>query len=172
VRSLLLAALVLLGPLAAADHVFSHRFVVEGRVIGANGLPVPGVLVDVSSVGERFVEPCQELQRPVTDAWGDFRYCYHRHEVGPHGTVTVTAGNASESRPVDADLRRMVFYLQDAGASGVAPEGWARTFHVDGRVWERGLTRLDGVNVSGLAIDRTPVQVSTVNATRAEGDAA
>lgn len=163
-----LALLVLLLPAAAADHVYSHRVVVEGRLLGGNGLPVPGVEVNVSAEGEQLAEPCQEPQRPVTDAWGDFRYCYHRHEVAPDAVVTVTAGNASESRPLDADLRRMAFHLRDWTATGEAPDGWDRTFVVEGRVWKRGLARLDGVNVSGLALARVPVNVSSVDTTGGE----
>ncbi|HWH07554.1 MAG TPA: hypothetical protein VNX21_00045 [Candidatus Thermoplasmatota archaeon] len=168
-RALALAALLLL-PVAAADHVFSHRVVVEGRLIGGDGLPLPGVEVEVSAVGETLAEPCQERQRNVTDAWGDFRLCFHKHDLAPGAWVTVVAGNASKSLPLDADLRRMVVYLRDAQAEGVAPEAWEETYHLDGRLWERGRTRLDGVNVSGVTLVRVPVDFLIVNETRAEGD--
>ena len=173
-RVLALAALLLLAlPLAWADHVFSHRVVVEGRLIGANDLPLPGVRVDVAAVGERLAEPCgQARQRGVTDEWGDFWLCYHKHDLVPGAWVTVSAGNASQVRPLDVDLRRVVFYLKDANASGVAPEEWERTYHLDGRLWERGAARLDGVNVTGVTLNGERVSFTTVNATRAEGDEA
>lgn len=166
-RALLLVFLLLAAPFAAADHVYSHRVVVSGRLIGGDGLPLPGRVVDVSVVGERLVEPCGPPQRPVTDKWGDFWFCYHKHELRSAAVVTVTAGNASASRPLDVDLRRMAFYLRDANATGVEPEGWATTFHLEGRLWSRGAARLDGVNVTGLALDHASVNVTTMNGTRA-----
>lgn len=164
-----LLALLLLAPLAAADHVFSHRIVIEGRLIGGDGLPIPGRVVELDVTGERLNEPCAEGHKQVTDEWGDFRFCYHRHEVAPEGVVRVASGNASGERPLDGDLRRMVFYLEDEAASGVEPRGWATTYFVDGRVWERRPTVLEGVPVSGITYPNMPVNITLLNVSDASG---
>lgn len=168
---LVLVAL-LLAPAALADHVYSHRFLFEGRLLGADGFPIPGREMTFEVAGDRVADACVEGHRPVTDVWGDFWFCYHRHEMDPAAIVTISSGGASESRALDTDLRRMVFYLRDPSANGTEPAGWASTYHVDGRVWERGRVRLEGVNVTGLAIPREPVNITTVNVSAPEAERA
>lgn len=160
---------LLLVPAGAADHVFSHRFIVEGRLIGGDGLPLAGRVVELNVTGERLSEPCVGGHDRVTDAWGDFRFCFHRHEVSPLGVVRVSSGNASSTRPLDADLRRMVFFLVDENATGVAPQGWETTYKVDGRVWERGLLILEGVRVSGVTYPTTKVNLTLLNVSDVTG---
>lgn len=169
-RAILLAAL-LLAPLALADHVYSHRLLIEGRLIGSDGHPLPGRVMRLDVEGERLTEPCAEGHKQITDEWGDFWFCYHRHEVSPGATVRVSSGNATQSLALDADLRRVVFYLKDANATGTAPVNWETTFFLDGRVWERGPARLDGVNVSGLALAGERVNLTVLNVS-AEGSRA
>lgn len=162
-RALLLAAL-LVAPLALADHVYSHRILIEGRLIGGDGHPLPGRVMQFEVEGERLTEACAEGHKQITDEWGDFWFCYHRHEVVRTATVRVSSGNATQTLPLDADLRRMVFYLRDENATGVAPATWETTYFVDGRLWERGPARLDGVNVSGLALAGERVNLTVLNA--------
>lgn len=152
--------LLLLVPFAAADHVYSHRVVVEGRLLGADGLPLPGVLVHVEGQGELLNDACQNDQRNVTDENGDFWFCFHKHELARNAVVTVWADNASDQRFIDRDLRKMSFLLVDATRMGVAPPGWGEEFRVSGRVWLRSPSELDGVQVSGVALPREHVTVS------------
>lgn len=157
-----LLASAFLTPSAAGEHTYSHRFVVEGRLIGANGLPLREAYVDLNVTGERFSQPCAQGHRFLTDEWGDFSFCYHRHEFSANAAVRVTAGNATALRPIDAELRRMVFLLQDEERNGTAPADWGVTYVVEGRVWERGAQVVDGVRVRGVALDQAPVQVKLV----------
>lgn len=155
-----LVVLVLLVPLAVADHVYSHRVIVEGRLVGGNGLPLAGVPVHVEGQGESFRDACVDPQRGVTDENGDFWFCFHKHELARDAAVTVWAGNASAQRFLDLDLRKMSFLLLDADALGVAPPGWDDEFRVSGRVWSFSPSDLDGVAVSGVALARERVSVS------------
>lgn len=157
------AALLAL-PFASGDHVYSHRVMVEGRLVDGAGLPIPNVTVEARVVGDNLTDACPtQPHRPVTDAWGDFAFCWHKHALRSGVTVTVIAGNATATLPLDAELRKMTFLLQDENAtSGVAPEAWNATYRIEGRVWYRGSVDLDGVEVSGIAMVRAPVNVTLV----------
>lgn len=159
-RALLLAAL-LLAPVAFADHVYSHRYVVEGRLLGADGAPLPGRAVTLASERDEFLEPCREgPQQSVTDAWGDFRFCFHHHEIQAGAIMTVTAGNASAVRAVDVALRRTHVILHEPNETGTAPEAWNATYRVSGRAWRVGVQQLEGIQVYGEAVMRLPVNLT------------
>lgn len=147
-----LVTLLLLGP-ALADHVFSHRLVVEGRLVDANGAPIPGREVELFTEGEDLLAPCRgEGQERVTDEYGDFRFCFHHHEVGPGTRVGVRSGNATTIKPVDVAFRRMMMLLRDDNATGLAPPAWNETYRISGRAWRVGPTTLEGVAVYGVAV--------------------
>jgi hypothetical protein len=147
---------------ASADHVYSHRVVIEGRVVGADGLPIAGRDVNVTFEGDVLGEPCS-MHQNVTDASGDFWFCYHKHGVLPNTTVQVRTGNVTDVRPVDRDLRHMTFLLRDEDATGVAPPAWNGSFLVAGRVWRSGLVDLEGVDVSGIVLAHELVTVTLVS---------
>src|ERR1700752_1037177 len=92
--ALLLFAGMTLLPVAAADHSYSHRYIIYGRVLDANHDPVQGVTVNVGydSVFQGTLEgacanqPGTETEAfgrtqniPVTNAWGEFMVCFHKH---------------------------------------------------------------------------------------------
>lgn len=159
-RALALAALLLL-PLVAGDHLYSHRYVLDGRLVGSDGAPLPGRVVELLAEDVGFFEPCPEQQqRSVTDESGDFRFCFHAHALGSGGRVGARAGNASALAPVDASLRRAYVALQDPHETGVAPEGWASTYRVGGRVWRAGATTIENVSVLGAALQGAPVNLT------------
>lgn len=160
-RFLLACALVLLCGGALADHVYSHRYVFEGRVVGSDGTPLPGREVAFFSVGEDFLEPCREgPHQSVTDEWGDFRFCFHHHALAPGTRAGVRVGNASIERPVDVAMRRSVVTLREPNETGVAPEDWSTSYRISGRAWTVGPTQLEGVQVYGLAAIGVPVNLT------------
>ena len=163
---LLLAAL--LAPAVGAEHVYSHRFVLEGRLVGSDGAPLPGRTVEFFSDDPRFDEPCQEPSQPVTDAFGDFRFCFHVHDLDSRSEVGVRSGNASVVKPMDTAFRKSVVVLTEPNETGVASEDWNVTHLVAGRVWRNGPRELEGVRVFGSTVDRVPVNVtmSTPDGTR------
>lgn len=157
----LLVALALLPPFAQAEHVYSHRFVFEGRLVGANGLPVPAQLVEFFSEGDTFDEPCAgESQQPITDEWGDFRFCFHKHELHKSTVVGVRVGDIEERKVMDTAFRRTIVLLRDWDATGVAPPEWNETHLVAGKVWQYGPGVFEGVQVYGLALANVPVNVT------------
>lgn len=152
---------IALAPPAGADHSYSHRFVFEGRVVDAEGLPLPGREVEFYSIGGSFGGPCQEGHRRITDENGDFRFCYHVHELDPSTRTGVRVGNATPvEKPMDTAFRRTVVTVVVDDENGTAPAEWDRTFSVTGKVWRRGATILEGVPVHGTALAGTPVNVT------------
>ena len=151
-RIFALVALALLASGAVADHVYSHRFVFEGRLVGSDGLPLPGREVGFFSSGEDFLEPCREgPHQSVTDESGDFRFCFHHHELASGARAGVRVGNASVDRPVDVAFRRTVVTLREENETGVAPPDWNTTYRISGRAWKVGPTTLEGIEVYGVA---------------------
>lgn len=155
-----LALLVLVAPSVAADHVYSHRFVFEGRLLGSDGLPLPGRTVAFFADGDDFLEACQGGHAPVTDEWGDFRFCFHKHGLDVQTQVGARVGNASLLRPMDTAFRRTVVTLNEPNETGTAPLNWSVSHLVAGRVWRHGPQELEGVRVYGLAIAHVPVNVT------------
>lgn len=153
-------ALLLLAPLVGADHVYSHRYVFEGRLVGANGLPIPGRTMEFFASGDDFLEPCEDAQLATTNEWGDFRFCFHKHALAPNVVVGVGTGNLSVRKPVDTAMRRTVVLLTDPEANGTAPAGWNETYRIAGRVWRAGPTTLEGVPVYGNTMNHVPVNVT------------
>lgn len=162
-RALILAALLLapLLPHAQADHVYSHRLVIDGRVLSADGLPVPGREVIFSSETIRD-HPCAgSPHQNVTDEWGDFRFCFHVHDLYASDAITVRVGNTSVEHRMDTATRRIIpTLILDPSEEGHAPPDWERTFHLTGRVWRGGSTVLEGVPVYGLVQTGVPVNLT------------
>lgn len=135
--SLLLVAALLL-PVAAADHVYSHRVFVVGRVLDVEGRPAAGVPLDLTFEGMATGGSCMEQRPDVTGPRGDYEVCRHVHALPRHANVTVRAGNVSKTVGVDPDLRVAIASLQlDTSAlHDVSGERqFARTFDVVGRAF-------------------------------------
>lgn len=159
-RQLLLVALLLAAPLAGAEHTYAHRFVLEGRVVDANGLPVPDRDVTFFAEGDSFVEACPEGHQATTDAQGDFRFCFHKHELSARTLVGARVDGVEVRKPMDTAFRRTLVILRDPNATGVAPPGWNETYRISGKVWRGGAITLEGVPVYGLAIAEAPVNIT------------
>lgn len=147
--------LLLLAPPAQGDHAFSHRVVVEGRILDASGMPVPGIRPEVTLEGAAELGPCLEPQAPETGPTGDFLVCRHVHEI--NGTVfsTVRAGNVTGRVMIDPVTRAGVVKLRlDAPSETrdlAGERAFGHTLRVEGRVFARhdALQDVDGVRVIG-----------------------
>ncbi|HWH08590.1 MAG TPA: hypothetical protein VNX21_05275 [Candidatus Thermoplasmatota archaeon] len=163
-RLTLLVALALL-PLAAADHVYSHRLVVTGRVVDAEGLPVAGQAVRVAVAGVDATHPCFDAAEAVTGPRGDFTLCLHAHEMTDGVMVNVTVAGASAEAAVDPALRRAAVRLQlpePAAARDIEGERlFAKTFRVEGRVMRAlaGVASVERVNVTSTPAGGEVVRV-------------
>lgn len=155
----LLALTLALAP-ALADHVYSHRYVIDGRLVGADGWPLPGREIRLAAEGIDLLETCREGSSPVTDERGDFRFCYHLHEIEPGGRVTATYGDASATRGVDVAFRRSHVLLREPNETGVEAPGWNVTYRISGRAWRPGPMELESVNVFGEAVVGLPVNLT------------
>ncbi|HUR69131.1 MAG TPA: hypothetical protein VM370_07775 [Candidatus Thermoplasmatota archaeon] len=159
-RAVLGTMVLLLLPVALGDHVYSHRFVFDGRLVGADGAPLPGRQIQFFSEGQDFLETCREGQRVVTDEFGDFHFCYHVHDLDPATRVGVRAGNASATRPIDIAMRRSFVLLREPNETGLVPPGWNESYRISGRAWRPGATTLEGVPVYGEAVAALPINLT------------
>lgn len=144
--------LVLLAPAAFADHVYSHRYVLGGRLVGSDGWPLPGRIMEFVSTGDDFLDTCREGQQIITDAFGDFEFCYHVHELQPSTRVGARHGNISSMVPVNLPFRKTTLLLREPNETGVAPPDWGASYRIAGRAWQPGPQRLEGVQVFGTAV--------------------
>lgn len=159
--------LILLLPSASADHVYSHRYVVYGRVVDAAGQGVPDVFTTIEMSipvdGGCNSQPNNATEafgptrtRSLTDANGYFVYCLHMHVLNkdnpPTATLGLEVGDAKHSWTVDA-LTRVDHQTL------VAPDlnGNSTAFVFAGRAWRPNATTLEGVPVYGETENRLPV---------------
>ncbi|MEA3199979.1 MAG: hypothetical protein QOE90_1407 [Thermoplasmata archaeon] len=159
----LLAAILLLSPLAAGDDaLFAHRYVFEGRLVGADGLPMPGRPVAFTTDGAGgFTHACGP-QQDVTDGNGDFRFCFEQGALDATKHVGVVVDGIAVTKPMDTAFRRTVVLVRDPNGTGVAPPAWNETFRVAGRALHP-----DERVVEGVTVFNAPLPNVTVNLTLA-----
>lgn len=181
-RALVLALagllLVQLLPVATADHAYSHRYVIWGRVVDAEGNPVPGQEVkldyqDFENEGSCGNQPGSDTEafgptrtRPVTNEFGEFVFCTHAHRMSRAvpGTsiLTVEGTDVRAEVPVDPYLRTVFVPLtldaEHPDANATAFEEW---YTVQGRLWRpTDEARVEGVPVWGDTLEGVPVNVT------------
>lgn len=100
-----LAVVLLAAGFAVAEHAFSHRVHVVGRVLDADGQPVPGLAVNVTFVNITPSGRCFDVTDERTGPTGDYMVCRHTHALPRDGRVVVRVGDASREVAVDHDLR-------------------------------------------------------------------
>lgn len=156
-RAIVLLA-VLLVPLAGADHVFSHRVYVVGRVLDSAGMPAPGLAVNLTFEGVQVGGRCFDAKPEVTGPRGDFEVCRHTHALPTDARVVVRVGNASRAVAIDPDLRHASANLQlDALAPARDITGereFARAFRVTGRSF---VLLAESENAEGVRVNATPL---------------
>lgn len=176
--ALLLVIVTLLLPLAVADHAYSHRYVIYGRVVDANGDPVPGLTVNIERhnfgnyEGTCADQPGTETEAfgrtqtiPVTNQYGEFMYCYHGHQIPrvdpPTATISVANTNFTKDVTFDANFRESFVAIQLPQVMDSANKQILDTsYTVLGRIWRPGDATLEGVSVYGLTVVQTPVNVT------------
>ena len=151
----LMATLVLLAtPLAGADHVFSHRVHIVGRVVDIDGTPVAGADVHVEADDAGWGGACFDTPDKPTGPRGDFALCRHTHALKGDEVVRITVGNVTVAAPVDADARHAWAHIR---LDGPAPardltgvREFAASYHVDGRFFRilRIVEQEEGVNIT------------------------
>lgn len=171
-RATLLVVVALLAvPLALADHVYSHRVVVAGRVVDAEGRPAPGLAPTLRFEGVEVGGPCFDSGDERTGPHGDYRACRHTHAMPPGVRVNVSFGEASLTVPVDSDLRRAAASLRLPGPSPNRDILGERTFgddvRVEGRIVRQTVapTRAEGVFVNATPAGGETASVRFGNAT-------
>lgn len=158
-----LLLLVLFAVPAVADHVYTHRFVVSGRLVDASGAPVAGVeveaIVDGASSRNGECDPsAREIRRTVlnlspnwnrTNAFGDFEVCVHAHGLRANSTAGLRVGDELVPLRVDRDAR--IAFASRTVAARAEPANASAALLVRVRVWEPSSIplRLDGVAASG-----------------------
>ncbi|HVL49436.1 MAG TPA: hypothetical protein VM889_12825 [Candidatus Thermoplasmatota archaeon] len=181
-RSGVVLAVLLLGamafaPLVEADHVYSHRYVITGRVVDAEGKPVSGVQVNLTLVrfGSREEGPCPQegavAGRRVrvdeqtgenhyvqfTRADGTYFVCSHMHTMtNKQAEVKVEVLGVSKSEVANLDQRRTQINLQLPGTgyptNPAEVEKFETSYVVTGIVWKPWPRQgLEGVSVNGEA---------------------
>lgn len=136
----LLVGVSYLAPIAMADHAYSHRYIIFGRVSDANGDPIPNLTLnlnfaDFSPEGPCGYQPGTETEafgrtentppwdgasqpvRAFTDQFGEFTYCFHTHPMSRAlpGSATITipqADNFVQQLTFDASTRQQFANIQ------------------------------------------------------------
>lgn len=175
-----LLAVTALVPLAAADHAYSHRFIVYGRVVDANGDPVQGVTVDFgyrdfTPEGPCANQPDTETEAygrtttiPVTNGYGEFMFCVHTHSMSRAlpgtGILRIPEeGNQTMEFEMDPYFRvNYVTFKLDHASERANKTSLDHAFVVQGRYWvpHTGTVNVEGVGVFGHTVDNVPVNIT------------
>ncbi|HEX2022734.1 MAG TPA: hypothetical protein VHH36_08465, partial [Candidatus Thermoplasmatota archaeon] len=174
--------LTLLLPAAAADHAYSHRYVLFGRLVDADGAPMPNATIEIGfSEQVALSGACAQPRdastdteafgvtqhRPRTDARGDFMACIHLHDLPGRGLRANLRRQGDDaggiSYPVDVEARQDVVTFRLPQALGGAPDG---THTVAGRLWQRAnrSVLIEGVTVAGDTVKDAEVTVALLAA--------
>ncbi|GEM_PF-2949742 len=187
-RAGLLVALALLliasfAPLAAADHSFSHRYLIYGRVVDANHNPVQNVTVSVgyddvfagNLEGPCANQPDTETEAygvtktvPVTNQYGEFMFCFHHHGLsrGLPGKITLRIdeeNNYSRTFDVDPYFRITQTTEQlDHVSAHANPDALNSSYVIQGRIWRpAGKTvYVEGNPVFGNTVNNEAVNIT------------
>lgn len=167
----LAALLVVALPTVLADHAYSHRYLIYGRVVDSDGNAVRAVTVLVAT-RHFFPNPegCRSLEGSRTDAFGktdtsivtnefgEFVYCYHEHAMSRaepgEATVTVPEVGYSTNITFDPYLRESIVPIVLSAPHPNATHALDTSYTVLGRVWEPhpAGVQLEGNTVFGLTL--------------------
>lgn len=179
VASALLAVSAIL-PLATADHAYSHRYIIFGRVLDANGDPVEGVTVnfgytDFTPEGACANQPDTDTEAhgrtqtiPKTNAFGEFIFCAHVHSLSRAvpGTAILKIpeeDNFTTSFEMDPYFRTDYKVLQLPHVSAHANKtSLDEGFLLQGRLWvpHTGTISVEQIGVFGTTVNNVPVNLT------------
>lgn len=160
----LLVGVSYLAPLAMADHAYSHRYIIFGRVSDANGDPVPNLTVNLNYFDFKPETPCgyqpgtqteafgrtentppwDGVSQPVrafTNQFGEFIFCFHTHPLsrtlpGSGRLEIPEADNFARDITFDANTRQQFVDLQLPTARDDANKLVNSAYYtVYGRLW-------------------------------------
>lgn len=166
-------------PLATADHAYSHRYIVYGRVVDAENNPVPGLTVDLGYTPPFVPEgPCgnqaeTETQafgptrnQPVTNQFGEFIFCFHTHGVsrGTPGVGIVRIDSLDVEKEIEFDGFMRYSFVPvklDSAVPTANKTANDETYTVMGRAWEASSREVmvEDVGVWGDTIYDTPFKL-------------
>lgn len=161
--AVVLLALLLAAPLAAADHAYSHRYLVLAHVAGADGTPVAGAEIGLApgftsgACDERPTAWGARLPRLAarTDQDGLAALCLHSHEMTGAEKLDARAAGLNGTVAVDASARVTTVRAVVANASGAAGP-----LVVHARAWRAGEGQLEGVTVRGAALPNVRIDLT------------
>lgn len=177
--ALALLAVAALAPLAEADHAYSHRYVVFGRVVDAAGNPVQGLQTDLryrdfTPEGACANQPGTETEAfgstrttPITNQYGEFIFCFHAHRMSDqlegHGIIAIPEAGMVHEFEFDAHTRHSFVLIQlNETRADANPDILEQSYTILGNVWRETSkdTYLEGVKVYGVTIDQAPVNIT------------
>lgn len=166
---------VVLLPAVGADHAYSHRYLVYGRVIDSEGNPVSGVTVRGGLDNEVTVEgPCGNQPNTETDAWGptttrpttneagEFFFCFHMHQIsrGTNAEAHAEADGVEARGTMDPQFRKSFLVVKVPGGNGTSSPLFNQ-YVVSGRLWfSEPEKRVDGITVMGDTVHEQTVKVT------------
>lgn len=164
-----LVGLLALAPGASADHEFSHRVEVHGRVVDAEGHPVPGARVNATFHGIDAPLKCFDAKDERTNERGDLHVCRHYHELPAGVEATIEVLGASARVGIDPHLRRAYVALQLDAPSDVRSIQGERAFFRNVTVSARVVDALPApVKVEAVTVPGVPRAGALANVTLAD----
>lgn len=149
--------LLLVATVVLADHVYSHRLYVTGRVLDVDGRPAAGVPIALEFEGVSASLGCFDDPPEATGSRGDLLICRHVHDLPSNASVVIRAGNASRRVAIDPDLRHASAHLQLDTTSPHDVNGerqFGRTFTVTGRAFA---LLPESREEEGVRVNATPI---------------
>lgn len=179
VAAMAFLSLVLL-PVVEADHAYSHRYVIYGRVVDSDGNPLQGLTADIKFEFFNYDSSCNPNQpdisteafgptytRPVTNEYGEFIFCMHSHGLSryePGTAILRVLDQDSEVATTEFKLdgfRRVSFPVVTVADKAGNETVVESTYTVAGRLWrDTGETKVEGITVFGETVNDKPVNVT------------
>lgn len=179
-------------PLATADHAYSHRYVIFGRVVDAENNPVRDLTLNMAA--NEFFDPegvCRgatganlntdafgpTVYDPTTNEFGEFIFCFHTHKINrvEPGSAVLRIEDVPEFQPVtvnfNPEFREQYVLLKLAAPHPQAvPDILDGNYTVVGRLWQPAEGReqtVEGIKVLGDTMKRVGVNITVKDASGA-----
>ena len=185
---MLLLTLSVAFPITAADHSYSHRYVIYGRVVDAEGNPVPSLTLDLTASLFNPEGACRDttgsdldtdaygptVYDPVTDEFGDFTFCFHVHQLNrvEPGRGTIIIRDMPEMPAVTIDFNpyfrtQFVLIQLEQPHENANDDRVSGQYTVLGRLWRdapASTTTVESIEVFGETLRQEPIEIELVDA--------